>query len=59
VACWSPEEVRTVLNIQETPLVDDPLVAVYGCTPWEPWSTDVANTRFLQELHKILKSRQD
>ena len=59
VAGWSREEVRTVLNIQVTPLVDDPLVGVYGGVPWEPWSTDVANTRFLQELHKILESRQE
>jgi hypothetical protein len=58
VAGWSPEEVRSVLNIQVAPLVDDPLAAVYGGTPWEPWSMDVANTRFLQELHAILKSRQ-
>ena len=58
VAGWSPEEVRTVLNIQVAPLVDDPLHAVYGGTPWEPWSTDLANTRFLQELQTILKSRQ-
>jgi hypothetical protein len=58
VAGWSQEEVRTVLNIQVAPLVDDPLVAVYGGVPWEPWTTDVANTRFLQELQNILKSRQ-
>ena len=58
VAGWSPEEVRTVLNIQVTPLAVDPLVAVYGGVPWEPWSTELANTRFLQELHSILKSRQ-
>lgn len=57
VAGWSREEVRTVLNIQETPLTEDPLVAVYGGVPWEPWSTDLANARFLQELHKILASR--
>jgi hypothetical protein len=57
VAGWSQDEVRTVLNIQVAPLVDDPLVALYGGVPWEPWTTDVANTRFLQELHSILKSR--
>ena len=59
VAGWSPEEVRTVLSIRVTPLVEDPLVVVYGGVPWEPWSTDIANTRFLQELHNILKSRRD
>lgn len=58
VAGWSREEVRSVLNIQVTPLVDDPLVAVYGGAPWEPWSTDLANTRFLREMQTILKSRQ-
>jgi hypothetical protein len=58
VAGWSHEEVLTVLGINVTPLEDDPLVVQYGGTPWEPWSTDVANSRFLLELHKILKSRQ-
>jgi hypothetical protein len=58
VAGWSREEVLTVLGIQMTPLVKDPLVSVYGGVPWEPWSTDVANTRFLTELHRILASQQ-
>lgn len=59
VAGWSRDEVRTVLDIQVTPLVDDPLVAQYGGVPWEPWSTEVANTRFLNALLTILASRQD
>mgnify|MGYP000853906508 CR=1 FL=1 len=59
VAGWSRDEVRTVLNIRETPLEADPLVAVYAGVPWEPWSTDHANTRFLQELHTILASRRN
>lgn len=58
VAGWSREEVRTVLGIDVAPLTDDPLVAIYGGVPWEPWATDVANSRFLLELHKILGSRQ-
>lgn len=58
VAGWSREEVLTVLGIQMTPLVKDPLVSVYGGVPWEPWSTDVANARFLTELHRILASQQ-
>jgi len=58
VAGWSREEVRAVLNIHVTPLVDDPLVSVYGGVPWEPWTTELANTRFLAELHRILVSRK-
>lgn len=59
VAGWTNEELRTVLGIDVSPLVDDPLVAIYGGVPWEPWSTDLANSRFLLELHKILQSRKD
>lgn len=56
VAGWSHEEVRSILKIQVTPLDEDPLVAVYGGVPWEPWSMDLANSRYLTELHRILQS---
>ena len=59
VAGWSHEEVRTILKIQVPPLLEDPLAAVYGGVPWEPWTMDLANSRFQAELNKILLSRQD
>jgi hypothetical protein len=58
VAGWSYDEVRTVLGIEVTPLKDDPLVAIYGGAPWEPWTTEHAKSRYLQELHKILRSKE-
>jgi hypothetical protein len=54
VAGWSVEEVRSVLGIHVIPLTQDPLSEMYGCTPWEPWSSDLAQARFLQELDKLL-----
>lgn len=50
VAGWSPLEVRDVLEIQQTPLTEDPLAAIYGCSPWEPWTPDLAAERFLAVL---------
>jgi len=57
VAGWSEAEVRTVLGIELTPLQRDPLVPLYGGTPWEPWPVDVAATRFLEMLQGLLKAR--
>ncbi len=54
VAGWSVEEVRSVLGIHVIPLTQDPLSEMYGCTAWEPWSSDLAQARFLQELDKLL-----
>ena len=50
VAGWSHAEVRDVLGIQLAPLDRDPLVAVYGGWPWEPWPVEVAAKRFLASL---------
>jgi len=50
VAGWSVEEVRSVLGIKVKPLVDDPLVRLYGGTPWEPWPASVAADRFMAAL---------
>lgn len=47
---WSRDEVRDVLGIPFPVLDVDPLQAVYGGTPWEPWPSDVAAERFLAEL---------
>lgn len=53
VAGWSGQEVRSTLKIRSAVLDHDPLVAVYGCTPWEPWSPGVAAERFLAELERL------
>ena len=56
VAGWTGEEVRGVLVIKLAPLDEDPLVRVYGGTPWEPWPMDRAASRFLDELQRLVKS---
>lgn len=47
---WTYPEVRDVLNIQFPILDVDPLVQVYACEPWMPWSAELAAERFLIEL---------
>jgi hypothetical protein len=55
VAGWTRDEVKNVLKIPFKPLERDPLVAIYGGTPWEPWSPTLAAERFLKELQRIQK----
>jgi hypothetical protein len=50
VVGWTDAEVRNVLRIPFKPLAQDPLVAVYGDKPWEPWPPRIATERFLAEL---------
>ena len=50
VVGWTRDEVRHTLRIPFEPLADDPLVDIYGGTPWEPWTPTVAADRFLAEL---------
>jgi len=52
---WSREEVRDVLGIEFPVLEVDPLQAVYGGTAWEPWPSDVAAKRFLDELKRLTR----
>lgn len=54
VAGWTREEVRRVLKIPLEPLSIDPLVSLYGGTPWEPWPPEVAAERFLAELKSLM-----
>lgn len=54
---WSREEVRDVLRIDDPVLTDDPLVERYGGVPWEPWPSDLAGRRFLDELNALLARR--
>jgi len=56
VAGWSQAELRAVLGLEIPPLAQDPLVAVYGGTPWEPWPVDVAAQRFRDTLRDVLKT---
>lgn len=55
VAGWTRDEVKHVLKIPFKPLERDPLVAIYGGTPWEPWAPNIAAERFLKELQRIQK----
>jgi len=50
---WSRDEVRDVLEIAFPVLDVDPLQAIYGGTAWEPWASDVAARRFLDELTRL------
>lgn len=53
VVGWSIDEARRTLKIPHEPLWNDPLVAQYGGTPWEPWPPTVAAERFLAELRRL------
>jgi uncharacterized protein len=54
VAGWTPAEVRNVLRIPFDVLREDPLVEIYGGTPWEPWPPAIAAERFLTELTRLI-----
>ncbi|WP_371871736.1 phosphohydrolase [Pseudoduganella violacea] len=54
VVGWSRQEVRGILKIRSEPLQDDPLLALYGGRPWEPWPPDLAQERFLAELRRLM-----
>lgn len=53
VVGWSREEVRGTLKIRAQPLETDPLHAVYGGVPWQPWPPGLACERFMAELDKL------
>ena len=53
VVGWTRDEVRSTLRIPFEPLAADPLVPVYGGTPWEPWPPSLAAARFLDELQAL------
>jgi uncharacterized protein len=56
VVGWTKAEVRNTLRIPYDSLTFDPLVEVYGGTPWEPWPPGLAAERFLAELSRLLKA---
>ena len=53
VVGWSREEVRRTLKIRAEVLDTDPLHALYGGAPWEPWSPALACERFMAELESL------
>lgn len=53
IAGWSHAEVKDVLGIGQKPLQEDPLVALYGDRPWEPWPAELAEERFLVMLKTL------
>ena len=53
VVGWSATEVLHTLKITVPPLNDDPLHAIYGGPPWEPWAPQLAAERFLDELDRL------
>jgi hypothetical protein len=55
VAGWSAQEVQQTLKITIPPLSDDPLHAIYGGPPWEPWPPALAAERFLSELERLTR----
>lgn len=54
VAGWGIEEIKHTLKIPYEPLNVDILSDVYHCEPWAPWEPDVAASRFLTELQRLL-----
>jgi len=54
VVGWTPTEVSRTLKITVEPLNEDPLLALYGGTAWEPWPPALACERFLEQLHGLL-----
>lgn len=50
---WSPDEVKSVLEISAPVFDNDPLHTRYGDIPWKPWPAAVAAARFLFELSDL------
>jgi hypothetical protein len=57
VVGWTKAEVRNTLRIPHESLTFDPLITIYGGTPWEPWPPGLAAERFLAELSRLLKAK--
>ena len=55
---WSVHEIRNDLGIKAPILHEDPLAEVYGGTAWEPWPSNLAESRFSAELVAILSKRK-
>lgn len=53
VVGWTAEEVRRTLRITAPVLAEDPLPRPPGHAPWQPWSTEVAASRFLEALRSL------
>jgi hypothetical protein len=55
VVGWTRAEVRNTLRINFDVVDIDPLVAIYGGTPWEPWPPNLAADRFLAALDELTR----
>lgn len=56
VAGWTREEVSETLGIQAGITDIDPLVRRYCCAPWQPWTPELAASRFAAELIRLQQS---
>lgn len=54
VAGWRADEVRDTLGIRAAIADRDPLAGLYQEPPWCPWPPEVAATRFVAELNRLL-----
>jgi hypothetical protein len=53
VAGWSQQDLQDTLGIRTRPLADDPLPALTGLKPWEPWPARTAAALFLAKLREL------
>jgi superfamily I DNA/RNA helicase len=56
VAGWSQQDLPDTLGIQTRPLAEDPLPALTGLKPWEPWPARTAAALFLAKLRELTGS---
>ena len=56
VAGWSHQDLQDTLGIQTRPLAEDPLPALTGLKPWEPWQARTAAALFLAKLRELTGS---
>ena len=54
VAGWFPQDLAETLGIDVHPLADDPLPALEGLKPWQPWPARAAAALFLAKLGELL-----
>ncbi len=53
VAGWTPAELHATLGIKAQAEPHDVLAALYGEVGWQPWSPEIAASRFAAELARL------
>ena len=53
VVGWSRDEIRHTLEIEATPLDQDPLATQRKMRPWQPWPPQLAAKLFHEELNRL------